>query len=91
VNNLVEEPGDVYENLIVTQNQQQVDRCNITMGMSMFISSCNGNGLQTVVAISDALQTGPIPRFEAGEVYYFTSECNVLLECCYYVFVSRFF
>ena len=67
--------GDRYENLIFTQNQEQVDRCNVAMEMAKMVGSCVINGVVIVVEVSDSLQTGSNPRFEAGEVYYFTSEC----------------
>lgn len=75
-----EDVGDRHENLILTQNQEQVNQCHVEMEMAKMVGSCNFNGSEIVLPVSDSLQTSPNPRFEAGEVYYFTSE-SIMLQC----------
>ena len=67
----VEDPADVYENLI----RLEVDRCNVTEEMVTLIDFCDRNGSEITVPVTDTtLNLANRPRFVAGGVYYFTSE-----------------
>lgn len=69
------------QNLIFTQNQQHVIECNATGGMAMFLYWCRATGFDHTVEITDVDFTGSgKPRFEAGVVYYFTSELGAYVQ-----------
>lgn len=72
-----EEAEDRYENLIALRNQQDFDRCNSTGERATLIDFCAADSIRITLQVVDSLQLdNQAVRFEAGEVYYFTSECN---------------
>ena len=73
VNSTTENPEDVFENLV----RLQVDRCNATGEMVMFIDACTEDGFDITIPVTDTPNLVNRPSFEVGQVYYFTSECYV--------------
>ena len=65
-----ENAEDVFENLI----RLQVNQCNATGEMAMFIDSCTVDTFDITVPISTPNLVNR-QGFEVGQVYYFTSEC----------------
>lgn len=69
-----EEAEDRYENLIALRNQQDFDRCNSTGERATFVDFCPADSIRITLQVVDSPPLdGQVVRFEAGEVYYFTS------------------
>lgn len=77
--NINESLGDQHENLIRVSDQQDVEQCRTTQERASFFGACTRNGFDIMIPITNSLSLANRERFEAGQVYYFTSKCNALV------------
>ena len=73
VNPDTEDAEDVFESLV----RLQVDRCNATSEEVTFIDACTDDGFDITIPVTNTPDLVNRLSFEVGQVYYFTSECNV--------------
>ena len=67
---------DRAENIISLTEEQDLNDCNVGIGNRTFISECVDPGNRHEIYINDALQLANRQTFQAGGVYYFTSELS---------------
>lgn len=66
---------DRYENILSLRNQQHFDECNATQETAIFVLAC-ARGIDTMLPVVDSGLATHDVMFAAGQVNYFTSECN---------------
>jgi len=79
-----EQPQDYFENVILLTELDHLTNCSFP-GNTDSLGECQGTGFDVTIAVTDSPSLATQPSFEAGQVYYLTSElCVVVLwviEC----------
>ena len=74
-----EDEKDRAENIINLLEEQDLVDCNVGIGNRTFITECVDPGNRHDININDALELANRQTFEAGGVYYFTSESHDII------------